>query len=466
MKTIRIIHTNDIHSRFDKMTRMATLIRSLTNEHTLLLDAGDYNDFSSMDTLGSQGYVGLKLLHLLHYSALTIGNNEGFQELSTIQEMADYHLVDLLSCNLLTAEKKVIPGVKKSVIINIEKIRFLVIGVSPFHESYNVYYHMHHLHAISPYRPIQEEMEKYQGRYDLVLLLSHLGLKSDILLTQVIKGIDIIIGGHSHLVIPPIKVNETIITQAGVRGSHVGCLNLQIENNKIHHFEGEIIPINEQVKEDEQLKKAYEALKADALKQLSVPLFKIPQDLHYQIEQESELTNLLADYLKDHYDGIFAFIHGGLTEANLKAGIITRKDIMDVCCGSPLQIVTMDVQGKYLLEALKLAADPEKCKDSWRRPGFRGKFLGKIHVSYNCKIVETNDHVIQFFIEGHSCLPEKNYRIVTTDYFLRGMGYEILKNNQNQKWYKEQLYDALLAALKEKKAYEKIQVKRWVKEDD
>ena len=32
------------------------------------------------------------------------------------------------------------------------------------------------------------------------------------------------------------------------------------------------------------------------------------------------------------------------------------------------------------------SSDELKCLDSRRMIGFRGKFLGKLHVSYNCKI--------------------------------------------------------------------------------
>lgn len=465
MKQIRIIHTTDIHSSFESFLQMATLIKQLKLEHSILLDAGDFNDFSNQDTFASDGYVGLKLLNHLNYNALCIGNNEGFQDLSMIQKMASYHLVHLLSCNLLTNEKKEIIGIKKSMIYHCDAIRFLIIGVSPFHESYNIYYHMHQLHAISPYSIIQQEIQKYKGQYDVVLVLSHLGLKTDILLTQSIPEIDMIVGGHSHLTIPPVRVNQTILCQAGVRGSHVGYLDLFFENNQLKDFSGACLTVNPAIKEDSETKELYACLKRKTAQQLAVKMATIPIDLHYSIENESDLTNLIADYLKNHYDAEFSFIHSGLTEKNLKAGVVTKKDILEVCCGSPLQIVTMKIKGKYLIEALMHSSYREKCYDTWRRPGFRGKFLGKIHVSYNCQIIEMQHH-ISFIIDGQICEEERYYQIVTTDYFLRGMGYEELKNNQDAIWYKEQIFEVVLKALQDEKSFKEITKKRWIKQND
>ena len=135
MKKLRIIHTNDIHSSFDKLTKIATIIKENKTPESILLDAGDFNDFSSILTFGTNGYAGLKILNDLGYSCLTIGNNEGFQKESIIKKMAEYNLVDILSCNLLKINQDSIDKVKPYVIKKVNNIKLLIIGVSPYQPS-------------------------------------------------------------------------------------------------------------------------------------------------------------------------------------------------------------------------------------------------------------------------------------------------------------------------------------------
>ncbi|MEI4769089.1 metallophosphoesterase [Psychrobacillus sp. FJAT-51614] len=52
---LKILHTNDIHSNFDNFAKVATLISHLKDENTLLLDAGDFADFKSIELQGIRG---------------------------------------------------------------------------------------------------------------------------------------------------------------------------------------------------------------------------------------------------------------------------------------------------------------------------------------------------------------------------------------------------------------------------
>lgn len=446
MKSVKIIHTNDIHSKYEEFLRMAYVIEKNKDENSLLLDAGDFNDFSSFITFGTKGYAGLKMLNMLGYSALTIGNNEGFQDIDIIETSCSYNLVDILSCNLYTIDNKEISGLKKSIIKTINGIRFLIIGVSPYHFSYNVFYNLHNLKAVEPFEIIRNEIKTHKDQYDLVILLSHLGLKADIMMAQSIENIDLIISGHSHHVLDCVKVNNTYIHQSGVRGSHVGVLNLKIKDNKIIEIIDENILIDDKTPINNKIKQEYLKQQEIAAKNLSKPLFKINQDLTYSIDEECNLTNLLADYLYNSYSCDLSLVNSGLTASNLKKGNISYKDILDVC-NSPLEITTMDVKGKYILEAIKESMKKEKCHDSYRRAGFRGEFLGKLHVSYNCKIIE-NGTTLNVYINNKLINQEEYYKVVTTDYFYRGMGYECLKNNINGKIHKETIEEAIINALK------------------
>ena len=127
MCKIRIIHTNDIHSSFDKFIKMAKVIKELKNENSLLLDAGDFNDFSSLITFGSQGHAGLELLNYLGFSALTIGNNEGFQNISIIEDNSSLGLINFLSCNIFKKNMQSLKNVLPSIIKNVNGRSFSLV---------------------------------------------------------------------------------------------------------------------------------------------------------------------------------------------------------------------------------------------------------------------------------------------------------------------------------------------------
>lgn len=454
METFRIIHTNDIHSKYDEFLRMAEVINSLKNQNCLLLDAGDFNDFSSFVTYGSKGYAGLKLLNILGYDALCIGNNEGFQPIETIEKMCSYDLIDIISCNIVKTNNQKIKNLKPFVIKKIKDKRFLIIGVSPYLDSYNVFYNFYDLKALEPLKIIKEIIKDNQGKYDFIIILSHLGLKADIMLSQSLDNIDIIISGHSHHVLDCIKVNNTYISQSGVRGSHVGYLDFKIVAGKLELIKDENIKIDLSNKENSLIKENYLMLKETALKQISIPVIDVFEDLNYKEDQECNFTNLIADYLYINYSSDFALINSGLTACNLKKKKISIKELLEVC-NSPLNVSCFEVLGKDIMAALKESLNKEKCFENRRRAGFRGTFLGKLHVSYNC-LLKNNNGNLTLFINGIALDENKYYKIVSTDYFYRGMGYEILKNNVNGIIYKETIEEVIKNALKDSKYYKYI----------
>ena len=62
---------------------------------------------------------------------------------------------------------------------------------------------------------------------DVIVALSHSGEDEEVALAQAIPGIDVIVGGHTHVLLEePIVAGKTIIVQAGENLRHLGCLEL------------------------------------------------------------------------------------------------------------------------------------------------------------------------------------------------------------------------------------------------
>jgi len=75
-------------------------------------------------------------------------------------------------------------------------------------------------------------VKELKPKTDLIILLSHLGYAKDIELAQMVPGINIIVGGHNGMNLSYPPALDTIILQAGSRGMFGGRLDLYFYNNK------------------------------------------------------------------------------------------------------------------------------------------------------------------------------------------------------------------------------------------
>ena len=81
-----------------------------------------------------------------------------------------------------------------------------------------------------------------------VLLLSHNGMDVDIKLASRVRGIDAILGGHTHDGMPaPIVVanagGKTLVTNAGSNGKFLGVLDFEMKSGKVADFRYKLLPV-------------------------------------------------------------------------------------------------------------------------------------------------------------------------------------------------------------------------------
>jgi S-sulfosulfanyl-L-cysteine sulfohydrolase len=68
----------------------------------------------------------------------------------------------------------------------------------------------------------------------VVVLLSHNGMDVDLKLAGRVKGIDTILGGHTHDAAPrPVPVGETLVTNAGSNGKYLGVVDYHVAGGRV-----------------------------------------------------------------------------------------------------------------------------------------------------------------------------------------------------------------------------------------
>ena len=82
----------------------------------------------------------------------------------------------------------------------------------------------------------------------VVVLLSHNGMDVDLKMASRIRGIDAILGGHTHdgMPTPSIVANaggKTLVTNAGSNGKFLGVLDFDVRNGKVSDFRYRLLPV-------------------------------------------------------------------------------------------------------------------------------------------------------------------------------------------------------------------------------
>ncbi|MGV3488709.1 MAG: bifunctional metallophosphatase/5'-nucleotidase [Tuberibacillus sp.] len=452
---LKIIHTNDVHSNFENFAKAASLIKQLKDPDTLILDGGDFADFKSIKLRGTKGMAAVELLEALGYDALTIGNNEIFGGMDALEHMASHSPIPFISNNLYKSDRSSISGVHQSTIVKKGGLRILITGPSPdlgeFNEGLGI-------HVTSYKEAVVEAIQRNKGKYDLCILLSHIGTVRDEELAKEIDGIDVIISAHDHQLYSEAKVtNGTIMNSAGNYGEHVGVLELEVTDGKVELLHSSTIPTNDAVM-DEEVLSILSLNKEKAIDVLSKPLYDIGQPLWHDVIEENSITNLIADGIKDMMDADFSLINSGIVNAGV-FDYVTEKKLIEVC-PSPLNVTSFEIKGSHLREALEQSLDAQVCMADGRGAGFRGKYVGRLHVS-GASILHDGKHIMKILVGDQPLEDDRWYTVVTSDYLQRGSGYPSLAHNRNVKYRAEEFRDVIRLYANKPEYVERSYINRW-----
>ncbi len=96
----------------------------------------------------------------------------------------------------------------------------------------------------------EAEVQKLVGelrdgkKVDLVVLLSHNGIAVDLKLAARVRGLDIVLGGHTHdALVEPILVGKTLVINSGAHGKFLSRLDLDVKGGQVVAYRYKLIPI-------------------------------------------------------------------------------------------------------------------------------------------------------------------------------------------------------------------------------
>ena len=187
-------------------------------------------------------------------------------------------------------------------------------------------------------------VDKLRPNNDLLIAVTHLGIDpvcadKSTTVAQKVKGIDIIIDGHSHTVLPQgIKEGDTLICQTGCYDSYLGEVNVTIDNHRVVNKSARLLGLDEVHKlaptPDQDVLKEIERSTKSAQPILDKVIGQSSRQLQYNREQIRTRETELGDYAADAYRGIsnadIAMVNAGTLRAGIPKGTITRGDTIAV----------------------------------------------------------------------------------------------------------------------------------------
>jgi sulfur-oxidizing protein SoxB len=207
---------------------------------------------------------------------------------------------------------------------------------------------------------------------ELVVIASHNGFALDCALAQRLRGVDVILTGHTHEALPHLtQVGRTVLVAAGSHGKFLARLDVQVENGRMSDTRFRLIPLFSQ------------AIAADPTVDALVNDIRRPyrQTLH-QIHGHTEsalyrqdclggpFDGLLCDALRAHHGADLAFSPGFRWGGAVPAGSpITGEDIHNQTAISYEATTLRTLSGAEIKDILEDVADNRFNPDPFYRQG-------------------------------------------------------------------------------------------------
>jgi 2',3'-cyclic-nucleotide 2'-phosphodiesterase (5'-nucleotidase family) len=349
-----------------------------------------------------------------------------------------------------------IKGVVASTILYKNGLRILITGSSPdmgvFNEGLGIHVHSYKV-------AIANEIKRNKGKYDLCILLSHIGTFADEELAKDMPQIDVVLSAHDHKLYKEAKmINGTVMNSAGSYGEYIGIVELEVMPTRQVELLHSATLTTEQVKEDNRVVAILKDNKEKAIESLSKPLYGISQPLWHDVLEENPLTNLIADGLQDMLKCDIGLINSGIVNAGI-FNDISNKKLIEIC-PSPLNPTSFEVKGKDIKLALEQSLDAQVCLADGRGPGFRGKFVGRLHIS-GANIIHNGKSIEAVTIEGQPMEDDVWYSVASSDYLQRGSGYPSLANNHNDQYRAEEIKDVIRLYANQDDFVERAMNNKW-----
>lgn len=231
-----ILSTNDIHAQIDNFPRLASAVKQCRDTVAcVLVDAGDrWTGSSYVDLAPKQRKPIIDLMNELGYDVATFGNHEFDSGRDSLRvRMADYGFK--VVCANIRSTDDAFPDVPPYTIVTADGLKIGFAGVVTNFQNGHPEGNdagFEGLEFPDAFDSAEEAVRLMKPQCDVSVILSHLGCKFDTLLLNRITDFDVMLSGHTHLLLDG-EVNGTIVGQTKKNLHAVGVTTIKSRGKKI-----------------------------------------------------------------------------------------------------------------------------------------------------------------------------------------------------------------------------------------
>ena len=372
---------------------LATLVKRLKADRpgALLLDGGDTWQ-GSATALWTQGQDMVDACKLLGVDVMT-GHWEFTLGMERVQEIIGKDFagkVDFVAQNVKTTDFGD-PVFKPYVIREINGVPCAIIGQAfPYTPIANPRYLVADWQFGIQDEHLQEMVDEARGKgAQVVVVLSHNGMDVDLKMASRVRGVDAILGGHTHDGVPVATVvansgGQTLVTNAGSNGKFLGVMDFDVKGGKVADFRYRLLPVfANMLPADPAMEALVTKIRAPYEAKLAERLAVTEGTLYRRGNFNGSGDQLLLDALMEVQGAEIAFSPGFRWGTTLLAGqAITREWLMDMTATTYSHTTLTDMSGAMIKTVLEDVADNLFNPDPYYQQG--GDMVRVGGLQYSC----------------------------------------------------------------------------------
>ena len=235
-KSLTLLHTNDFHNHLTPAQAAFIKAEKAKCENVLLLDSGDAISAGNVGVRPG-GEPILTLMSETGYDAMTLGNREFHVADTLLRLKLSKAEFPILSANIRWRDDKggLLPTVSSFVKTLPNGLRVAVFGLTVPMVTPRMTARLVSAFVFDdPAQAAKEQIVRLRSEADIVIALTHIGLREDERLAAACPELDLIVGGHSHnKLYAPLVVNTVPIVQAGWFGHFLGETVLTVNGQAV-----------------------------------------------------------------------------------------------------------------------------------------------------------------------------------------------------------------------------------------
>ena len=405
------------YGRLGGLDRTATLVKAIRAERgddkVLLLDGGDTWQ-GSYTSLKTNGQDMVDCMKLLKPDAMT-GHWEFTFGTERFQELVDSMGYPFLASNIFDTEWDE-PAFEHTAFLEKGGVNVAVIGQAmPYTPIANPRWMFpEYSFGIRP-EVLQANVDAArEAGAEVVVLISHNGFDVDRKLATVVKGIDVILTGHTHDAIPEaVEVEGTLILSSGSHGKYLGRVDLEVTDGKVTGHSSTLIPVfSDVIAPDPEMAAKIAEFRDPHMAELTRVLGRTESLLYRRGNFNGTWDDLICQGIREQRDVQIALSPGFRWGTTLLPGQdITVDDLYTETAMSYPAVYRNEMTGAQLKEILEDVCDNLFNPDPFYQQG--GDMVRVGGMSYTCNVnAEIGGRITDMALEDGSPIEaDKSYTV-------------------------------------------------------